>query len=93
MRKHTIPIDPAKTISSLCGKTPNPIVSVKSTNARLPPRIHQLGLVVSFGLSVNARVVKRHALIEKSSFFAHSQEGRRDHALRTDTAGMTNAIR
>ena len=40
-------IEPAKMISWLYGTSVRPMVMVKITNTRLPPRIHQLGEVRS----------------------------------------------
>ena len=47
MRNTTISIEPAKMISWLYGTSVRPMVTVKITNTRLPPRIHQLGGVRS----------------------------------------------
>ncbi len=56
-------MDPAKMISWFHGSLLNPMASVKTTKARLPPRIHQLGAGGSSGrASISCASVRVHSL-------------------------------
>ena len=52
----TMAIEPAKMISWSYGTRLSPMVSVKSTNTRLPPRSHQLARGVSSWVSSRRRM-------------------------------------
>ena len=45
MRNSTMIMEPENTISCANGTLPTPIAKVKEANTKLPPKIHQFGLV------------------------------------------------
>ena len=89
-------IEPTKTISSLYGKAAESDRERERTKARLPPRIHQFGLVGSPGflgrVTIVAACSRGKSLLPELAYVTLLQEPGHPHPS-TETNGITSAMR